>query len=398
MNFDGRVAQKIANQVMANLGYNINIMNHKGIIIGSGNVDRIGCLHETAVKVIYEKKTCEITSEEAKCLNEVKEGINMPIIFSDKVIGVVGITGDPQKVRNIAMLVKMTVEIMVEQEVLKERFYSHQNNKTYFINNLLSENAENDTESIIQWANSLNYDMNIPRVACLLKFICSGNGSKHMVFGEEKIWDELLSQIKTSVFHSKQDISIYLGDSSILIFKTVQNLEPGKIKSEINKYLTDICQGIPKNFCNKVRCFVGSYHEGIPGYRKSYNEVVSLCKNLGEASGALEIYFLYDCLIEYLFTCIPKEQLEHVLKPYIEAFEKGFKGNMCDMVQTVESLIENDFNYDKSAKHLFIHRNTVVFRFDKIKKRLNLNTVINSRDKLVLWMIVLYNRNRRGPQ
>lgn len=49
---DSKTAQKIADEVMNSLGYNINVMNGCGIIIGSGNKERIGTFHETAMRTI----------------------------------------------------------------------------------------------------------------------------------------------------------------------------------------------------------------------------------------------------------------------------------------------------------------------------------------------------------
>jgi len=46
------IAQKLVNNIMENLGHNINIMNDDGIIIASGSPDRIGTYHQVAAKVI----------------------------------------------------------------------------------------------------------------------------------------------------------------------------------------------------------------------------------------------------------------------------------------------------------------------------------------------------------
>lgn len=114
---DRKIAQKIADEVMNSLGYNINVMNENGIIIGSSSPQRIGTYHETAMKAISHCETCEVTEAEAEQLQGVRPGINMPIVDKQGgVIGVVGITGNPDAVRNIGKLVKMTAELIIEQQ------------------------------------------------------------------------------------------------------------------------------------------------------------------------------------------------------------------------------------------------------------------------------------------
>ena len=57
-------AQNIVNKMMKDIPYNINIMDKTGVIIGSGNKERIGTLHHGAVAAIKQKKIVEIKKDE----------------------------------------------------------------------------------------------------------------------------------------------------------------------------------------------------------------------------------------------------------------------------------------------------------------------------------------------
>lgn len=150
---DRKLAQKIADEVMKNIGYNINVMNEKAIIIGSGNSNRINTFHETAMRAIETRESQEVSVSEAEKLQGVKPGINMPIIDCDnRLIGVVGITGLPQEVRNIGKLVKMTAELIIEQQKTLNRLYSHRNDKEMLMNTLISEESMMKKNEIKQWA------------------------------------------------------------------------------------------------------------------------------------------------------------------------------------------------------------------------------------------------------
>lgn len=46
--FDVRLAQNLVDHIAAELGQNVNITNHKGLIIASFSKNRIGMIHEVA--------------------------------------------------------------------------------------------------------------------------------------------------------------------------------------------------------------------------------------------------------------------------------------------------------------------------------------------------------------
>lgn len=165
-----KIAQRIADEVVESLGYNINVMNEQGVIIGSGTPARIGDFHETAMQVIRDCRIYEVSEQEASSLQGVRPGINMPILSGGEVVGVVGITGDPAQVRGIARLVKMTAELIMEQEEASYQFYMHRNDKEAFVTGLLNDAAVGHEEGLKSWADSLGYDIALPRVACVLDF------------------------------------------------------------------------------------------------------------------------------------------------------------------------------------------------------------------------------------
>ena len=105
-------AKQIVEKVMNVIPYNINMMNNEGIIISSGDENRIGYLHEGALKAILNNKIVTIYEEKGGS----RPGVNMPIVFQNSVIGVIGISGSPNKVMPFASLVKITAELLLEQE------------------------------------------------------------------------------------------------------------------------------------------------------------------------------------------------------------------------------------------------------------------------------------------
>ena len=113
------LAQQIAERTTTDLRKNINIMDQNGIIIGSGHKDRLNTFHEGAVRVLQTKNPFTVTNADAQSLQGAKPGINLPIRFNGEIIGVVGITGDPQEVEPYGEIVKNLVELMLAHDFLR---------------------------------------------------------------------------------------------------------------------------------------------------------------------------------------------------------------------------------------------------------------------------------------
>ncbi len=109
------LAENIVSKIMETVNNNINVMNKKGIIIASGNKSRIGTIHEGALIAIQRKSEVNIDEKQSKNLKGTYPGVNLPIEFQNRIVGVIGITGNPLEVLCYSKLIKMTAELMIEQ-------------------------------------------------------------------------------------------------------------------------------------------------------------------------------------------------------------------------------------------------------------------------------------------
>lgn len=109
------LAAEIVDRTMSIIRHNINIMDENGVIIASGDRSRIGDEHAGAKDALSGKSGISISPDECSDLAGTKPGVNLPIVFHDEIIGVIGITGAPSKVSPYGELVKMAAEMTVEQ-------------------------------------------------------------------------------------------------------------------------------------------------------------------------------------------------------------------------------------------------------------------------------------------
>ncbi len=128
--------------------------------------------------------------------------------------------------------------------------------------------------------------------------------------------------------------------------------------------------------------------EAMIGVRISYGaiteELGEVSKSYKEADMALEvgrIFYEEDSIFAYnelgigrLIHQLPKSLCEMFLK---EVFEKEVDGLFEDAeLDTVYAFFDNNLNISETARKLYIHRNTLVYRLDKIHKKTGLDVRI----------------------
>ncbi len=382
------IAQKLVNNIMENLGHNINIMNDDGIIIASGSPDRIGTYHQVAAKVIELNKRIDIFEDNTGEYIGVKEGINMPFYFQTRLAGVIGITGNPIEIESIAMLVKMTAEIMIEQEYYKEKIQSRQNHKSLFVNKLLTSFVSEDVTELSLWARKLGYDLTIKRVACLISIdtiyvpVTSKNTAKL-----DSIKKLITETLKVSPHHSKQDITTSIDINTIIILKTINDTDSKSVKEQLSEYFAPIHEALKEKLGRSLLFGIGSYHENILDLKESYGEAHTMIDFAEKMKVSEGFFYISDYILEYFFYKLPSSLHHHFLDQYRkELLERP------EIAETIKALVKNSTNVADTAKELYVHRNTVLFRINKIKELFGIDPLHDDRDRLIMRLIDFYIR------
>jgi len=113
------IAETIVNETMNRLGRNINIMDQDGIIIASGDRLRLGERHLGAWEAIRRGMAIKIDPANQQDWHGAQCGINMPIYFHQRIVGAIGITGDPEKMSPFADFVQMTTGFLLEYAYMR---------------------------------------------------------------------------------------------------------------------------------------------------------------------------------------------------------------------------------------------------------------------------------------
>ena len=108
------LAQRIVDELAPAIQENLNLMDAEGFIIASSDVSRVGTLHPGAREAAATNQVVDVHSGTAR--EGERPGVNLPLEYRGRVIGVVGVTGKPAKVRSLAPVLVLTIALLFERE------------------------------------------------------------------------------------------------------------------------------------------------------------------------------------------------------------------------------------------------------------------------------------------
>lgn len=170
----------------------------------------------------------------------------------------------------------------------------------------------------------------------------------------------------SSLFGDKKDTVVLLDATHIVLVKEMQeeHLEPSEIAAALSDTVTTEVMA-------QVKIAYGSLAHEPSGLQKSYEDAQTALK-VGKMFYEEQTIFAYDKLaIGELIYSIPEELCERFLK---RIWKYEAPETLTDeIIFTVSRFFENNLNISETARQLYIHRNTLVYRLEKVQKATGLD-------------------------
>lgn len=364
------LAQNIVDQLMDIVQRNVNIMDCNGIIIASGQPHRINTFHQGGKAAAATQNVIEIRPKDVEHFSGALPGVMWPIDIKKKIVGVVCVTGEPNEVRHTAKLLKTVTELVLEREMFLADYRSENRVKAQLVDLLFSHNPALAMEDIHTLADMLNYKLNLPRMVILLKLEplnkedFKASGLQNLF--SARVRESVLNMIKEAPFFTNEDISLFY-KKHLCIIKSLPNHLPTNKLGIFTTSIVDMFNPIQSRF--NIQIGIGSRTLRESQLHHSYDEALFAL----EFSSANQIRSIYahDILLDYLFKKKDNWSDSLALKEIKQRFEKINENR--DMEKTLKSLLANNLNISATANQLFIHRNTLKFRLEKLKKTTDLD-------------------------
>jgi len=367
-------AQQFIQKTVKNLPYNVNIMNHEGVIIASKDRSRIGDFHEVAYGLLSGKLENGIVTKEDHYIG-AKPGINMFIDYQGRHIGVICVSGDPENVKSFAGFVKTSIETMLEYEIRVSRDQRKLGNAEKFLHYVLFEDDYNFDEAT-QLAQSYGLS-NLGLIAIIILRYSS------------RIDPNMLQKALSSGNESNQKGIFLKGrNEDFVIMKYLKDDHQEGLRSfreQIGEYVSKVEDKLPISLGDKdIQYYVGSLQSQIDKYRTSYSHAQHLALHPKYNS---KIVFFFDHIQEFLRNSVTIRLYNDIFSVFHALFQGDEK---TVMVETIKSMAANNYNLIQTSKDLHVHRNTINFRLNKLKNSLNIDPLAVGSDREFLNELAHY--------
>lgn len=254
-----------------------------------------------------------------------KPGVNEPIILDDEVIGVIGITGYSDEVKKFIKLVRVTAVLLIEQAEANEKIQNNNLRRERFYTELVNRKTVYD-EKFVQIAQKYGFDVSKKHRAIL---VLGNITSKEISRLREKyIYNYYLDNDKT-VFFISQDYKCKLFIDDLKLCTNIKKISIGEKEYIVSLSLENSEKALIIG--NKIKP-----HSKIYKYRELKFFIHLSCDNKEDAVN--------------LISNIDKSEYK------------------VQLLQTIQIYVEENGQMNSAALRLNIHRNTLNYRLERIKK------------------------------
>ncbi|EIJ71177.1 MULTISPECIES: sugar diacid recognition domain-containing protein [Pasteurellaceae] len=358
------IAQKIVQRAMKIIGSSINVMDQNGIIIASGDTKRLHQKHIGAILAIRENRTIEIDEQLAKKWNdEVQPGINLPINYLGKILGVIGISGVPEKISAYAELVRMTAELIIEQHAALEKERWTRRYREEFIIKLLEDSSSHNLSQILEQTHGFNIALAPESAVIIIKFLQAN-----------------IEKLQTTLSYLEQTFpqtpSVPIGLDQIAMIMPISILTTITQQKQINHLL-------PLLQIQEYKLSIGLTTSSINSFHLSYQTAKATLEYGLKQHPKKTIYSFSQERFPVLINTF-SESWQHALltSPLHKLVQQDPNGILR---KTLKQYFLSNCDLSLSSKSMFIHINTLRYRISKIEKITGLN-INKIEDKFILYI------------
>lgn len=339
MKLRGRITQELAQRIVEAASqissYDVNFISADGMIYASTNSQRIGTFHEAGRQAYELRQTIEVESGSGYL--GARPGINYPIIMDGQSVGVIGISGDPEQCRSLGFLLTKTTELLIREQAQHIRRESADELRSAAARLLLFNEGSNG-----KWREALERCSIQPQGNAFVLLIGrSSSSGEQWAYEAETLLSSLLNSGEPKLY-------LYLFPDQYAVI--VQQSDESRILHHI-KEADSLVIGIGN--CVAWEELAISFHQAKLALRYETGN-----------SGLVHRYS--DLRLNTLLA-----QLSPVLT-------KDFSHKRVGLLDTEELGLlsvyyKHNLSLKESAASLFIHKNTMQYRLDKIAKKTGLD-------------------------
>ncbi len=345
-----RLFQSVIHQMREAVDRTIGVIDETGAVISCSDLGRIGEVRDVNVPSIFNSNT--YISHGGYLYQSF--GTHMHPEYA------VFVEGDD-------VLAQSYMGILCVSLSSIKQYYDEKYDRANFVKNIILDNIL--PGDIYLKARELHFNNESSRVVLLIRLIDKSDVSAFDVI--------------QNLFPDKsKDFVINISETDIALVKEIKSDVDGK---DLEKLASSICDALSSEFYVHALVGIGTPVVGVKELARSFKEAqVSL--EVGKVFDTERNIVSYEHLgIARLIYQLPTTLCEMFLK---EIFKVGSIETLDqETLFTIQRFFENNLNVSETSRKLFVHRNTLVYRLEKIKKLTGLD--LREFDDAIVFKVAL---------
>ena len=329
----GRIFQNVVLQLKENTDRTVGVIDGEGIVIACSELSMIGQRWAEHVPVVNNAGGTMVTSDGKtfKALN----GWGTQFDYAAFAFG------DNEVSRTVCAMATVALNAA-------KAYYEEKHDRGAFIKDIISDNIM--LGDIYMRAKELRVTADVPRGVFVIRSLKKG--------------ESVPTDVIQAQFPDRQnDFVLSVGEGDVVL---IRQMPEGSGIKELNKIAASVEESLRAGNDPTVVVGIGTIAIHLRDLAKSYKEA-QIAIEVGKVFDTEKYVINYENLgIGRLIYQLPTTLCEMFL-------QEVFKKNPIDALDketlfTIHKFFENNLNVSETARKLFVHRNTLVYRLEKIKK------------------------------
>ena len=332
-----QLAMQIVQAVKDVCGHDINFIDPGGMIFASTDERRIGQFHEIGCEAARRGETIEVTTDGA--YHGTQRGVNIPLFHNGEILAVIGITGDPDTVRKFGVMAQKITALILREHELEEQ----------------SGNKKAQMHHVIR-ALALGEHLNYSFFRAFLAEHGVDPSEERTVAvvraGDVENLTALKSDVHRALRHRNVTLYTFCYPNEYILL-----LERGQIRS-----VTDALLALTETWPGALRIGVGS-SEPLSKQARSY-EAATIARRSLKPGQSIAFFDALD--LEILLGTLPEAAGERYLQKTAAALSDADRA-------LLRTYFDTDMSLKETAQALYLHKNTLQYRLDRISRETGYN-------------------------
>ena len=369
MELEQQRAQRIVNEMEQSIHRGINIMDRQGVIIASTDPSRIGQRHEGAMELI-EKGLPRLTVWTDAPEKGVRAGINLPIVMSGELLGVIGITGAPEDVSVFGDIIQRMTELMLESIYQREESERLDRARSFFLENWLFSRQISWPEMELR-GRLLGFHVNAPHTVALLRLSAAGGAEGDLA--EQMRSGALLRTVRAALSRDHGHCCAMARDEIILLLRQTD-------REEILPTVQAVCRSVESYHPARIYGGISAPSRDAADLRRCYRQALTAADIASQLSR--QLLFYDESSLEFIVQSIPLSIRRDLTG---RVFSRCDSRQTQEHIRTIRTYFDQGGDIRRCADALYIHRNTFQYRIDALKKATGQDLRL-PKDALVLYL------------